>query len=142
MVMRLGRPLLAVPLGTKGLKLEQILVAWKDARETRRAMADALPLLLNARAVCLFAIAADAEYGQSQLNDVACWLDRHGVKATTQVSHPHGDDGAALNARAQLLGADLIVAGAYGHSRMHEFVLGGVTRELLHKPQLCSLLSH
>jgi nucleotide-binding universal stress UspA family protein len=142
MVMELGRPLLTVPLGAMGLKLEQVLVAWKDASETRRAIADALPLLLQAGAVCLVAIDAEAETAQRQLDDVARWLARHGVKATALVSHPHGDDGAALNAHAHRLGSDLIVAGAYGHSRAREFLLGGVTRSLLHRPQLCSLLSH
>jgi nucleotide-binding universal stress UspA family protein len=142
LVMQLGRPLLAVPSGKKGLKLEQVLVAWKDSRESRRAIADALPLLQKAGGVCVVSITTEIDYSQRQLDDVVCWLGRHGVTATTQVSHAHSDHGGGLNAVAQSLGADLIVAGAYGHSRVREYVLGGVTRGLLHRPQLCSLLSH
>jgi nucleotide-binding universal stress UspA family protein len=142
LVMQLGRPLLAVPSGKKGLKLEQAVVAWKDSRESRRAIADALPLLQKANGVCVVTIGTEVAYAQTQLDDVVCWLGRHGVTATTQVSHAQSDYAGGLNAIAQTLGADLIVAGAYGHSRVREYVLGGVTRGLLHWPQLCSLLSH
>ena len=73
---------------------------------------------------------------------MVAWLRWHDVVAEPLVLASNGDDVGVLNAIAQELAADLIVAGAYGHSRLREWVLGGVTRDLLLRANRCSLVSH
>jgi len=144
LVMRAGRPVLVAPETVTSLKLNQILVAWKDTREARRAVVDALPLLQKAAQVIVVEIAADdgqAE-AQSHVEQVAAWLQRHGVAAVAMASLVVGDDAARLGELALEHDADLIVAGAYGHSRLQEWAFGGVTRDLLTAKDLCVLLSH
>ena len=144
LVLQVGRPVLIVPLAARELRLDQVLIGWKDTRESRRAITDALPLLKQAARVTLGAIAAEDDLGmaRAQLADVAHWLERHGV-AAEQVAVPAiGDDANALWALAQDLGGDLIVAEAYGHSRLREWVLGGVTKNLLLSKDRYSLVSH
>jgi nucleotide-binding universal stress UspA family protein len=144
LVMKVGRPVLIVPLAARELRLDQVLVGWKDTRESRRAIADALPLLKRAAKLTLGAIVAeeDLAIARTQLADVALWLGRHGVTANQVVSPSIGDDADALWALEQDLGAGLIVAGAYGHSRLREWVLGGVTKNLLLSKDRYSLVSH
>ena len=143
-VLQAGRPVLVVPIVAKELKLDQVLVAWKDTRESRRAVADALPLLKHAARVTLGTVAeeADLPISRARLADVARWLARHDVRAETVASAAIGDDANALWALSQDLGADLVVAGAYGHSRLREWVLGGVTKNLLLSKDRYSLVSH
>ena len=144
LVMRAGRPVLVVPAATGKVKLDRVVVAWKDTREARRAVSDALPLLKGASHVAVVEIAVEEELAaaRTQIEDVAGWLNRHGIKAECLTSPSTGDDATALYAMAQDQGADLIVAGAYGHSRLREWALGGVTRDLLLRANWCSLLSH
>lgn len=145
LVITAGRPLLVAPEAGGRLHAKAALVAWKDTREARRALADALPFLKDAEEVLVLEVCAqdEVEDAQARVSSVVAGLKRHGVAArgTTEVAHP---DAAAfeLNSAADAIGADLIVAGAYGHSRLGEWVLGGVTRELLlHTPRFI-LLSH
>jgi nucleotide-binding universal stress UspA family protein len=144
LVMRVGRPVLIVPAAADKVTLERVVVGWKDTRETRRAALDALPLLKKAAHVAVVEIAAEGELAaaRAQLEDVVGWLKRHGVVAESIASASTGDDTTRLYAIAQEEGADVIVAGAYGHSRLREWVLGGVTRDLLLRADRCSLLSH
>ena len=144
LVMRAGRPVLVVPSAASKVKLDRVVVGWKDTREARRAVSDALPLLKGASHVAVVEIAVEAELAaaRTQIEDVAGWLHRHGIKAECLTSPSTGDDATALYAVAQDQGADLIVAGAYGHSRLREWALGGVTRDLLLRANWCSLLSH
>ena len=144
LIMQLGRPVLVVPHTVQKLALERVVVAWNDSRETRRAIADALPLLQQAAHVTVAEIAApgDLAAAHKNLEDVSDWLRRHGVEAESSATPTTGDDAAGLYAIAQDLGADLIVAGAYGHSRLMEWALGGVTRDLLLRQDFCALLSH
>ncbi len=120
------------------------MIAWKDTRETRRAVLDALPLLQQAARVSIVEAtgAEDMADARSHVADVAAWLGRHGVAASGQTVPSDGGDAAQLDAFARDHGADLIVAGAYGHSRVREWALGGVTRSLLMHGSRCSLLSH
>ena len=143
-IMKIGRPVLVVPPVAHQLALERVVVAWKDSREARRAICDALPLLRKAAHVTVVEIAADSELAaaRSRLQDVTDWLSRHGTPAQTFAAVSTGNDALQLHAIAQEHGADVIVAGAYGHSRLREWALGGVTRELLLSTKLCSLLSH
>jgi nucleotide-binding universal stress UspA family protein len=143
-VMQAGRPVFIVPAAVNKLQLGRILVSWKDTREARRAAVDALPLLKIAAHVSVVEIAAaqDLAAARTHVEDVVSWLARHGVLAESLASPSTGDDAAGLYAIAQDQGADLIVAGAYGHSRLREWVLGGVTRDLLLRSERCSLVSH
>ena len=144
LIMQAGRPVLLVPTTATTLKLDRALVAWKDTRETRRAVSDALPLLKHAAAVTVVEIATDADLGgaRRRVADVVAWLSRHGVKAEGLAQLSTGDDATALYALGQDSGADVVVAGAYGHSRLREWVLGGVTRDLLLSANRCALVSH
>jgi nucleotide-binding universal stress UspA family protein len=140
-----GRPVLVAPPAGGELEAQRIVVAWKDSREARRAVADALPFLKRAEEVVVLEVCdtdqlSDAQY---RTGDVSEHLKRHGVKARplTKVAAPDRVS-VELNIEAQAIGADLIVSGAYGHHRVREWVLGGVTHDFLHAPERFVLLSH
>jgi len=147
MVMQAGRPLLVVPDQVKWLDLRSVMVAWKDTPEARRAVADALPMLRKASEVAIVEIPEqgdDRSVAMAGVTDVAAWLARHGVTATARVSERARNETAAaqLEKAADDVGAGLIVAGAYGHSRFRELILGGVTQYLLKQSARSVLLSH
>lgn len=141
LVMDLGRPILAVPSRATSLTARRVVIAWKDSREARRAVADAMPFLKRAEEVCVLAVGKDAEeQGAADLSD---HLRRHGVPSSvtlrTEAQFSITQDILDV---AKQIGADLIVCGAYGHSRMREWMFGGVTRDLLdHSPIPC-LMAH
>lgn len=143
-VMQTGRPVLVVPTTADKIGLEHVLVGWKDTRETRRTVMDALPLLRQAAVVSVVEIAPEDEMEavRARLADVATWLERHGVHAEPVAKSSAGEDAHQLHSLALQFGADLIVAGAYGHSRVREWVFGGVTRDLLLRPRACALVAH
>jgi nucleotide-binding universal stress UspA family protein len=144
LVMRAGRPVLLLPPDAVKLQPERVLVAWKDSRETRRAALDALPLLELASHVTVVEIASEQDMIEAarRLDDVVGWLTRHGIVAEPLVAPSTGNDALSLATIAREQAADVIVAGAYGHSRLREWVLGGVTSDLLLGTNRCSLLSH
>ena len=144
LLMRGGRPILMAPAGAAGLKLARTLVCWKDSREARRAVADALPILKASQAVDVVELVSDYEIepARSQLADVGDWLAGHGVEASCVATPLSGAESAHLAAIANDLEADLIVAGAFGHSRLREWAFGGVTRDLLVRAERCTLVSH
>ena len=126
-----GRPVLVVPrYGTFDTVGERVLVAWNGSREATRAVHDALPILKLATTVTVLSIDPERDTGERMPSaDIALHLARHGVAAegmsTLGLDISVGD---LLLSRAADLGADLIVMGAYGHSRVREMVLGGATR--------------
>ncbi|GGI21386.1 universal stress protein [Bradyrhizobium guangdongense] len=146
LVMQTGRPLLVVPDRINWLDSRSVLVAWKDTPEARRAVADALPLLRKARDVVIAEIPEkddDRSAVMTHVSDVAAWLARHGVTATARVPEAGNETAVVqLERIADDVGAGLIVAGAYGHSRFRELVLGGVTEYLVTQTARCVLLSH
>ena len=144
LLMRIGRPLLIVPDGATALNLDDVVIGWKDTRETRRAVADALPMLKLAGKIHVVEVAAQADLAAANghLDDVVRWLGGHGITAQAQPVLSEGDDAARLEDVAAEHHAGLMVAGAYGHNRMTEWVLGGVTRDLLINPTRCVLISH
>src|ERR1700722_9728108 len=144
LVMRGGRPILLAPPGVRGLKLTRTLVCWKDSREARRAVADALPILKASRAVDVVELVSEQEIeaARTRLADVGDWLYRHGVEANCLATPLTGVESAHLAAIAEDLGADLIVAGAFGHSRLREWAFGGVTQDLLVRSERCAFVSH
>lgn len=147
LVLKTGRPVLVVPPEATRLEVASVLVAWKDTREARRAVSDALPFLQNAEKVQLVEICDSSDAAPAatkHLEDVADHLSRHGVKATLSV-HVEEKDATAphqLLDLAALQPADLIVAGGYGHSRLQEWVFGGFTRALLAQAARAVLFSH
>jgi nucleotide-binding universal stress UspA family protein len=144
LLMQTGRPLLVVPDVFDWLDLRNVLIAWKDTPECRRAVADALPILREAKDVIVAEIIedeADRSEAASGVEDLVSWLRRHGVLASGRVSTQPGDAIAQLDSIASEVAAGLVVAGAYGHSRFREWVFGGVTKHLVNPSGRCSLLS-
>ncbi|HXA22693.1 MAG TPA: universal stress protein [Acetobacteraceae bacterium] len=146
-VMTSGRPVLAIPFAGDFPTLgERVLVAWNASREAARAVNDALPLIAAAKQVTVLAINPQrgiGGHGDVPAADIALHLARHGVKA--EAAHTVAkdiNDGEALLSYAADIGADLIVSGAYGHSRARELVFGGVTRTLIAEMTAPVLLSH
>jgi nucleotide-binding universal stress UspA family protein len=145
LVLRTGRPVLVVPPGIKSPVANRVVVAWKDTREARRAVQDALPLLLAAKEVLLVEVTetASVEDSMRRLKDVGRYLSRHGVTALAEWVRPiEGTASGALLRLAEEQSVDLIVSGAYGHSRLGEWIFGGVTQDLLTQSPVCCLLSH
>jgi nucleotide-binding universal stress UspA family protein len=143
LIMHAGRPVLVVPHSGDKFPLNRVVVAWKDTREARRAVRDALPLLKAAHDVSVVEIASKelTSLALDRIEDVTTWLERHGVKAVPVVVPATGDDAHDLDAFLEKQGADLVVAGAYGHSRLREWAFGGVTDGILRNGR-CALLSH
>jgi nucleotide-binding universal stress UspA family protein len=143
-IMQAGRPVLVIPEEARPVGFENILVAWKDTREARRSVVDALPLFKLATQVTVVEICdeSEVEMAEQRLADVLAWLVRHGIAAKSVVSVSVDTDATQLSSIAKQQSADLVVAGAYGHSRLREWALGGVTDELLRRADLCALLSH
>ncbi len=143
LVMRAGRPVLIVPATAGRPRFERVLVAWKDTRESRRAALDALPLLRKASHVMVCEIVPEAEMdaAHARLEDVVDWLTCDGIMAQHIVLSATGDDAVCLDAMASDQAAGVIVAGAYGHSRLREWAFGGVTKSLLLRATRCSFVS-
>ncbi|MCC6921289.1 MAG: universal stress protein [Alphaproteobacteria bacterium] len=140
-LMAAGRPVLITPPQIRGLAAARVLVAWKDSREARRALSDAMPFLRAAQDVFVASVGPEASPGSVQ--DVVAALKRADVPARALVEDiGRNPPGEALVEIARRAGADLIVAGAFGHSRTREWIFGGVTRDLLNRAPMCCLLSH
>jgi nucleotide-binding universal stress UspA family protein len=136
-----GRPVLVVPEGIGEIKAQKIVAAWKNTREARRALVDAQPLLAKAESVLLTEVRE--RNGDNSLSDASSFLARHGVKVNAdsrEMKAPTVDE--ELVQRARIFGADLIVAGAYGRSRLREWIFGGVTRGLLVQRAIACQFSH
>ncbi|MEQ1515914.1 MAG: universal stress protein [Usitatibacteraceae bacterium] len=141
-----GRPVLVVPYAGNFKSCgSSVLVGWSGTREAARAVADALPLLLQAKTVNIvsFNPRGDSTWGDIPGADIGVWLARHGVRVTVrQQKSDEVDVGNQMLSLAADMGSDLIVMGAYGHSRTFEFVLGGVTKTLLTSMTVPVLMSH
>jgi nucleotide-binding universal stress UspA family protein len=145
-VLGAGRPFLVVPTAVKSLTADHVVVGWKDTREARRAVQDALPFLHEAKRVTIVEICEkdQMETARHHVDDVVRHLARHRVKAEARVeTRLLGSTGAdQIIGLAVDEGADLLVTGAYGHSRVNEWVFGGMTRDLLRSSPICCLMSH
>lgn len=142
-----GRPVLIVPYtGAYPAGGQRVLVAWDAGREAARAVNDAMPLLAAASSVTVITVdprQSREEHGDLPGADIALHLARHGVTARVERTVSGGVDvGNVLLSRACDLGADLMVMGAYTHSRMRELVLGGATRTVLESMTLPVLIAH
>ncbi len=142
-----GRPTLVIPyIGAPATLGENVLVAWDGGREASRAIGDALPLLARAKRVEVMAVDADSE---AKLDDrlasarLTAWLHQHGI--TASVARQEVQDiriGEWLLSRAADRGSDLIVMGGYGHARIRELALGGVTRTMLRSMTVPVFIAH
>jgi nucleotide-binding universal stress UspA family protein len=142
-----GRPALVVPyIGPAATLGERIVIAWDASREAARAVNDALPLLERARTVKVITINPRQEpfgHGEEPGADIGLHLARHDIKIEVErVVSREIDVANTILSQAANEGADLLVMGAYGHSRLHEYVLGGVTRTILAEMTVPVLMSH
>ena len=147
LVLYAGRPVLFVPYAGRFPAVgKRILVAWDAGREAARALSDAMPFLKRASFVDVVSLDPGnigSRHGEVPGADIGLLLARHGVKVT--VSQQTGSDigvGEQLLSRAADIAADLIVMGAYGHSRLREWILGGATRTMLEAMTVPVLMSH
>ncbi|MDA9520545.1 hypothetical protein XI06_09240 [Bradyrhizobium sp. CCBAU 11434] len=144
-MLRMGRPTLWVPESVTELSGDRIVVGWKDTREARLAVRDAMPFLTRASQVTIAEICtpSDQDAARKRVRDVAGYLQRHGVQCQHEIRvHTAEPDGGYLVRLASELGADLIVTGGYGHSRLGEWIFGGMTLSLLQQAPVCLLMSH
>jgi nucleotide-binding universal stress UspA family protein len=145
LIMEAGAPVLLAADSDVRFHGERVIVGWKDTRESRRALADSLPFLTRARKVVVVSVMGEAHVGgdQAGLRDVARRLARHGVEAAVEMV-PKGKASVAeaLEDAANRHMADLIVTGAYGHSRLREWMLGGVTEDFIASCSKFVLFSH
>lgn len=142
-----GRPVLVVPyIGAKGPLGDHVMVAWNSSREATRAVKDSIPFLKRAKQVTVLSVdphGGAAGHGEQPGADVALYLARHGIKVTaSQTMSDKVDAGDIILSRAADLNVDLIVMGAYGHSRLREMVIGGVTRKIMSSMTVPVLISH
>lgn len=144
-IMGCGRPALVVPMyGTFPTIGERVLIAWNRSREASRAVHDALPFLTRAKSVQILEVNPPTEREPHLAGaDIALHLTRHGVKAESEGATVSDIDvGATILSRAADLGVDLLIIGAYGHSRLRELILGGATRHILQHMTVPVLMSH
>jgi nucleotide-binding universal stress UspA family protein len=141
-VLRTGRPVLIAPEGQEACRPTSIVVAWKDSSESQRAIADAIPFMKRASQVTVVAVREHKDDNTPGLDDALGFLLRHGIAAKSRVVDGKNGAGPDLLELARTVKADLVVAGAYGHSRWREWAFGGVTRELLLRAPVPCLFSH
>jgi nucleotide-binding universal stress UspA family protein len=142
-----GRPSLVIPyIGPAATLGQRVTVAWSASREAARAVNDALPLLERAQAVDLVTVnpgEAPFGHGEEPGADIALHLARYGIKVEVQrIETRELDVANAILSHVADRGSDLLVMGAYGHSRLRELVLGGVTRTILREMTVPVLMAH
>jgi nucleotide-binding universal stress UspA family protein len=140
----LGRPAVLMPALPDLSDLGNVLIGWADTREARRAALDALPILRGARSISICEVVAqsDRDAPDAGVQDVMAWLKRNDIVAKLTPMILSGDPASGLLTAANDLRAGVIVAGAFGHGRLHERVLGSVTKQLLDRSKSCLFLSH
>lgn len=141
-----GKPLLVIPEGAAAtLKPKRVMVAWDSRMEASMAVARSIDLLATAeevRLVMIDPVEGDERHGDEPGADAAAYLTRHGIKVTLDRLPSMGRTTAsALRQHATDMSADLLVMGAYGHSRLRQRIFGGVTKSMLEEPPLPVLLA-
>lgn len=147
LVFECGRPVMFIPyIGAQETIGRRIMIAWNAKKESARAVYDALPLLKAADEVHVMTInpkTGPRDHGEVVGADIGLYLARHEVKANVQKIEKKGiSTGNMLLSRASDAGIDLLVMGAYGHSRLRELVLGGATQQILGEMTVPVLMSH
>jgi nucleotide-binding universal stress UspA family protein len=145
LVLSSGRPIIVFPPRKTVSQVRRILVGWNTTRESIRAVSDALPLLVKAKAVDVLVVdhqRHSEDHGQEPGADIARHLARHGVNVEVRRLSSGGKDvGGLLLSQAAAFDADLLVMGAYGHTQLREWMFGGVTRTVLYEAGLPVLMS-
>ncbi len=144
-IFEVGRPCLLYPDESQdGLRLDSILVSWDFSKYAARAVCDALPILKTAKTVRVLTVRGEKDIGiEDPKTPILELLAAHGVKAEfVEVDLGVRSIGCSILDEAHNARADLIVMGAYGHSRLKEFVLGGATKEILNSTRIPLLMSH
>jgi nucleotide-binding universal stress UspA family protein len=145
LILSSGRPVIVFPARCTVSQVRRILVGWNARRESIRAVADALPLLVKAEAVEVLVVDHErrpAGHGQEPGADIARHLVRHGVHVEVRRLSSGGEEvGRLLLSQAGAFAADLVVMGAYGHSYLSEWMFGSVTRTVLREAGLPVLMS-
>ncbi len=147
LVLTAGRPVLVVPfIGAARPIGRTVTVAWDAGREAARALADAMPLLEAAERVHVLVVNPERgphAHGPEPGADIALSLARHGVKTQVEVTAaPDIEEGEAILSWLADSGSDLLVMGAYGHGRLRELILGGVSRVILESMTVPVLMAH
>lgn len=139
-----GRPVLAVPYIQKtGLKLDRVIVCWDGSRGSARAVGDALPLLKRAKTIDVVTVEHKESRKELRGAQIAEHLARHKLRVDLKpIVAPDSDAASVVLSYAADSAADLIVMGGYGHTRLREFVLGGMTYEMLKSMTVPVLMSH
>src|SRR5471032_2187238 len=140
-----GRPVIFVPFIQKaGLKLDRVMVCWDGSRAATRAVADSIPLLQKAKLVEIVLVASKGfKADEAPGTDLAKHLARHGLDVNLKrITSPDIDVASTILSYVADSNADMIVMGGYGHSRLREFVLGGVTRSILETMTVPAFMSH
>lgn len=141
-LMESGKPLLLAPPASPAVIGRRVAVAWNGSAEAGRAVAFALPLLKRAEMVSILSIAEDNRTVSAPAGELAAFLAWHGVTAQCTTVQAGSNAGTALLEQCRLAGADMLVMGAYTHSRLRQLILGGVTRHVLNHAELACLLCH
>ena len=143
LILTCGRAVLITPEATTAAAPRRILIAWNGTREAARAVSEAMPLLEAAEAVTILCVGDAPELAEPPGAILARHLDAHGIAATIdRVTDTRADPAEIILGRCRDGAADLVVMGAYGHSRLREIVLGGVTRTLLRRLPVPLLMAH
>jgi nucleotide-binding universal stress UspA family protein len=144
LILNAGRPVLYVPDGVATLGTDHVVIGWKNTREARRAVADALPFLRKAARVSIVEVHREkVRSTPADVNDLLRYLARHRVAAEAHgIRHHEGSEADGLLQFALREKAGLLVMGAYGHSRLGEWIFGGMTRDVLEATPICCLFSH
>ena len=140
-----GRPMILVPYIQKApLKLDRVMVCWDGSRQAARAINDAMPLLAKAGRVEVVIVANEpGKQDEIEGADIGKHLARHGLKIDVKrIAGGHIDVAATLLSHAADSGTDFMVMGGYGHSRLRQFILGGVTRSILQSMTVPVLMAH
>jgi nucleotide-binding universal stress UspA family protein len=140
-----GRPVLIVPyIQRGGLTLDRVLVCWDGSRNAARAVGDAMPFIIRAKATEIVIVTnEDAKSDEMPGADIARHLARHGADVEVKrIVSTETDVAGTILSHAADVSADFLVMGGYGHSRLREFVLGGATRGILAAMTLPTLMSH
>ncbi len=144
LILNAGRPVLFVPDGVATLGAGHVVIGWRNTREARRAVMDALPFLRKAARVSIVQVHREKTApAHADMDDLIRYLARHRIAAEAHgIRHREGTEADDLVQFALHEKADLLVMGAYGHSRLGEWIFGGMTHDVLEATPICCLMSH
>ncbi|SFZ85956.1 Universal stress protein family protein [Devosia enhydra] len=143
LVFQSGRPVVLVPAESETSRIDRIAIAWDGSRASARAVHDAMPWIRKASFIAIVTAFDDKTIGQETVEDLRAYLGRHGLEAYAEhVSSSSDVVGIKLQDGALQHGADMLIMGAFGHSRIRDFVLGGATQKVFEETKLPIFMSH